>query len=124
MTEILLKNGIYELRTDGVAYGRIIPCEGATDTFIPIENGAWKWIRKTEVPTDHMRMELVLYGEPDFTMVPWKGSPQKCRCKVRGFSSSGKMITCLRPSSVWYREQALLSLGLAMRATLICSFSE
>ena len=70
MTEIILKNGVHELRANGKAYGRIIPCEGATDTFAPIENGAWKWVRKTDVPTDHMRLELVLYGEPSFTMVP------------------------------------------------------
>ena len=70
MTEIRLNGGTYELCANGKAYGRIIPCEGATDTFTPIENGAWKWVRKTDVPTDHMRMELVLYGEPSFTMVP------------------------------------------------------
>ena len=70
MTEIILKNGMHELCADGVAYGRIIPVEGAADTFTPIENGAWKWIRKTEVPTDYMRMEVVLFGEPTFTMVP------------------------------------------------------
>ena len=70
MTDIALKNGVYELCVDGVAYGRIIPVEDAIDTFVPIENGAWKWYRKTAVPTDHMRMELVLYGQPTFTMVP------------------------------------------------------
>ena len=70
MTEIILKGGTYELCANGKAYGRIIPVEGATDTFIPLENGAWKWLRKTETPVDHMRMELVLFGEPTFTMVP------------------------------------------------------
>jgi len=70
MTEIILKNGVHELCANGKAYGRIVPVEGAADTFTPIENGAWKWVRKTDVPTDHMRMELVVYGEPSFTMVP------------------------------------------------------
>ena len=70
MTEILLKDGQQLLCENGVAYGRVLSVEGATDTFIPIENGAWKWVRKTEKPVDHMRMELVLFGDPTFTMVP------------------------------------------------------
>ena len=70
MTEILLKNGGHEICLDGKAYGRILPVEGAVDTFTPIEAGAWKWHRQTNAPTDHMRMEVVLFGEPTFTMVP------------------------------------------------------
>ena len=70
MTQIILKDGIHEICLDGKAYGRILPLEGATDTFVPIEKGAWRWIRKTETPTDRMRMEAVLFGEPTFTMVP------------------------------------------------------
>ena len=70
MTQIILKDGIHKICLDGKAYGRILPLEGATDTFVPIEKGAWRWIRKTETPTDRMRMEAVLFGEPTFTMVP------------------------------------------------------
>ena len=70
MTEIKLQNGVYEIVADHVTYAKILPCEGATDTFEPIENGAWRWHRHTDVPVDYMRMELVLYGEPSFTMVP------------------------------------------------------
>ncbi len=70
MTEIIqIENG-YAVAIDGKPYARILPVEGATDTFEPIENGAWKWHRHTDAPTDHMRMELVLLGEPTFTMVP------------------------------------------------------
>ncbi|MBQ3004156.1 MAG: hypothetical protein IJD82_10510, partial [Clostridia bacterium] len=32
--------------------------EGATDTFEKIEDGAWKWTRKLNAPTDNMRMEF------------------------------------------------------------------
>ena len=42
MTEIRLNGGMHELCANGTAYGRIIPAEGATDTFTPIENGAWR----------------------------------------------------------------------------------
>ena len=63
-----LKNG--QIFVDGAACAKIVPCEGATDTFREIENGAWEWHRHTEVPTDHMRMELVFLGVPDFFMVP------------------------------------------------------
>ena len=70
MIEIILQNGIHTIVASGVPYAKIAPCEGATDTFEQIEDGAWRWHRHTEKPTDHMRMELVLYGEPSFTMVP------------------------------------------------------
>ena len=70
MIEILQENGIFEITLDGKAYAKIVPAEGATDTFEKIEDGAWKWHRHTEKAVDHMRMEIVLYGEPSFTMVP------------------------------------------------------
>ena len=70
MTEILYRNGRHEICLNGVAYGGVLAVEGATDSFEPIENGAWRWHRRTDAPVDHMRMELVLYGEPSFTMVP------------------------------------------------------
>ena len=54
----------------GKEYAKIIGVDGATDTFEPICDGAWKWIRKTSAPTDHMRMEMLFLGEPTFTMVP------------------------------------------------------
>lgn len=70
MTEIIkIENG-YAVAIDGKPYAHILPAEGATDTFTPIENGAWKWHRHTDVPTDRMRMEMVLLGDPTFTMVP------------------------------------------------------
>ena len=55
---------------NGTVYGKILPVDGATDSFEPIENGAWHWHRHTEKPVDHMRMELVFLGTPAFTMVP------------------------------------------------------
>lgn len=70
MTEIIQIESGYAVAIDGKPYAHILPVEGATDTFEPIENGAWKWHRHTDAPTDHMRMELVLLGEPTFTMVP------------------------------------------------------
>ena len=70
MTEIIKSENGYVIAIDGKPYAKIIGMDGATDTFEPIEGGAWKWMRKTDVPTDHMRMEMMLIGEPTFTMVP------------------------------------------------------
>ena len=70
MTEIILKDYVYEVCANGVPYGCIVPMKGATDFFEPLEDGAWLWHRHTEKPVDHMRMELVFYGVPSFTMVP------------------------------------------------------
>ena len=65
---IIIENG--KILLNGVAYGEIKTVAGATDSFEKLEDGAWRWHRHTEVPTDHMRMELVFYGVPSFTMVP------------------------------------------------------
>lgn len=65
---IEIQNGCITL--DGVAYARIVPQEGATDSFRELESGAWEWHRHTSEPVDHMRMELVFAGVPTFTMVP------------------------------------------------------
>jgi len=60
----------HEIILNGVSYALIPSLEDATDTFEEIESGAWKWHRHTETPTDHMRMEMILLGEPTFTMIP------------------------------------------------------
>ena len=70
MIAIVEKNGFSEIAINGTAYAKILPVEGAVDTFEPIEGGAWKWHRHTEKPTDHMRMEMILLGDPTFTMIP------------------------------------------------------
>ena len=70
MTEIIKAECGHVIAIDGHPYARILAVEGATDTFEVIENGAWRWRRHTDAPTDNMRMEMVLIGEPDFTMVP------------------------------------------------------
>ncbi|MBE6544425.1 MAG: hypothetical protein E7675_08500, partial [Ruminococcaceae bacterium] len=70
MTEIIKSNGGHVIAIDGKPYASIPALEGATDSFERIENGAWKWYRHTEEPTDHMRMEMILLGDPTFTMVP------------------------------------------------------
>ena len=70
MTEIIRSKNGYSIVIEGKAYATIPCCEGATDTFEPIEAGAWRWRRHTDTPTDHMRMEMTLLGTPTFTMVP------------------------------------------------------
>ena len=70
MVEIIKAGEGHVIAVDGKPYARILAVEGATDTFEKIEDGAWKWHRHTDVATDKMRMEMVLIGEPTFTMVP------------------------------------------------------
>ena len=70
MTDIRFENGSYVVTSDGIPCARILPAGGAEDRFEKLEDGAWKWLRHTEVPVDHMRMELLLFGQPDFTMIP------------------------------------------------------
>lgn len=70
MTEIIKRENGHVITVDGTTYAWIPATDGATDTFERIENGAWRWHRHTAVATDHMRMEMILLGEPTFTMVP------------------------------------------------------
>ena len=70
MTQIIKRQNDHYITVDGKEYARIVGVQGATDTFRPIENGAWKWYRHTDAPTDSMRMEMVLLGAPTFTMIP------------------------------------------------------
>ncbi len=70
MTEIIKKDGCHHIVIDGKTVGFIPALSGASDSFEIIEEGAYKWHRHTEKPVDSMRMEVVLSGEPTFTMIP------------------------------------------------------
>ncbi len=70
MTGIIKSPSGHSIVVDGMEYAVIPSMEGATDSFERIEEGAWKWHRHTYEPTDRMRMEIVLSGKADFTMIP------------------------------------------------------
>ena len=70
MTEIVKNGSGYDITVNGTAYARIPSLSGATDSFEKIEEGAYRWHRHTDEPTDKMRMELILLGAPTFTMIP------------------------------------------------------
>ncbi|MBE6640467.1 MAG: hypothetical protein E7619_02655 [Ruminococcaceae bacterium] len=70
MLEIIKNGNGYAIAENGVTYAAIVAAEGATDSFEKLEDGAWRWHRHTDAPTDNMRMEIVLLGEATFTMVP------------------------------------------------------
>ena len=70
MTELQQKDGAWLVLSEGKPFAKILPADGATDTFEPLEDGAWKWHRHTDVPVDRMRMEVLFFGKPDFTMIP------------------------------------------------------
>ncbi|MBQ7661329.1 MAG: hypothetical protein IJS44_04675 [Clostridia bacterium] len=70
MTEIIQSENGHILCTDGKPVAAIPGANGTVDTFEKIEDGAWKWHRRTSSPTDQMRMEVILLGGATFTMVP------------------------------------------------------
>ncbi len=70
MMQLLKQENGHVLTVDGKIVARIPAVEDAEDVFEPIENGAWKWFRRVKTPTDRMRMEVILLGEPTFTMIP------------------------------------------------------
>lgn len=70
MAEIIATKEGHAIVVQGKQYALIPSLEGAADTFEKIEDGAWRWHRHTQKATDRMRMELILLGEPTFTMVP------------------------------------------------------
>ena len=49
----------------------VIPREGnCEDTFEPLEEGAWRWTRRSPVPVDAMRMTLVQQEPLVYWQVP------------------------------------------------------
>jgi len=64
MPEIIKTESGHLIAVNGKSLVCIPAMAGATDTFEPIEDGAWRWHRHTDAPTDHMRMEMILLGAP------------------------------------------------------------
>lgn len=70
MTEIIRKNGVSIVSADGKPAAEIVPCAGAADRFDRLDDIAFLWTRTTETPVVHMRMELLTFEKPQFTMIP------------------------------------------------------
>lgn len=68
--EILRADDQTRICLGGDTVARILPCAGAEDSFSEIENGVFRWTRRTQSPVGSMRMEAALCGGADFTMVP------------------------------------------------------
>lgn len=68
--EFAFDGGEWTLRRAGAPILRVLPRDGAKDTFTPIEDGFWLWERVCDEPTDSMRMELETAFAPQYTMVP------------------------------------------------------
>lgn len=65
------KNGkVYELTNGNTVLLTVEARDDATDTFEKIEDGAFKWTRKLNEPTDNMRLEFDTASVPEYTMVP------------------------------------------------------
>ena len=66
-----VKNGsLYELTDGRTVLLTITARDDAVDTFEKIEDGAFKWTRKLNAPTDNMRLEFDTASAPKYTMVP------------------------------------------------------
>ncbi len=70
MPEITKQNEQFVITCGERVLAYILPAEGAADSFEKLEEGVWIWRRRTDVPADHMRMELLFAGRPVFTMIP------------------------------------------------------
>ena len=130
-TEILRRGDDHAIALDGVPYAHILAVKGATDTFTPIVEGVWRWHRHTETPTDHMRMELLFLGEPDFTLIPsvsyngngWGDTPEY----VGDFAEDGTPWSFawhrVTVPACTYSENAAFSLALMADANVNCACS-
>lgn len=70
MIQIVSSERGHDLLMNGQTRAWIPAMENAVDVFTEIEQGAWKWRRQTLHAVDRMRMEVILAGEPSFTMIP------------------------------------------------------
>lgn len=68
--KILKENNDHYIYLDDLKVVKIIGLEDSNDEFIKIDKYAYRWLRKTNKPVDHIRMEAVLLKEASFTMVP------------------------------------------------------
>ena len=70
MEEIKSSGGFDTLFCGETPVARILPAQGAEDTFEKLGEGVFLWKRKTKEPTDRMRMEALFLAKPDFTLIP------------------------------------------------------
>ena len=107
----------------GDTVARILPCDGAEDSFCEIEEGVFHWTRKTREPVSAMRMEAVLLGGADFTMVPgvsyngngWGNTPEYVGDRFEGTPWTFASHRVTIPSCT-YSENGAVSLALMAEA--------
>lgn len=123
MTEIIQNGKETILYIDGKPFAKILAAEGAEDVFEPLEAGAWRWKRHTAAPTDRMRMEIVVCGKPDFTMIPsvsyngngWGTTPEYVGDRCDGTPWTFASHRCTIPACT-YSENEIGSLALMAEA--------
>ena len=75
----------------------VIPREGnCEDTFEPLEEGAWRWTRRSPVPVDAMRMTLVQQEPLAYWQVPavnYNGNGWGSGAQYSGYECGGKPWT-------------------------------
>lgn len=121
--EFLRTDAAVRICCDGKVAAEIAPCANAEDRFDLLEDGAYRWTRTTQVAVDSMRMEAVLLGGADFTMVPgvsyngngWGNTPEYVgdRCDGTPWTFASHRVTI---PSCTYSENAHFSLSLMAEA--------
>ena len=85
-----------ELRAENELILTIPATDGCTDAFEPIGEGAWKWVRTSEAPTDNMKM-TVCHAEPvTFWQVPavnYNGNGWGSGAQYSGYEADGEVWT-------------------------------
>ena len=55
---------------DGALVGYALPAEGCSDHFIELEDGVYRWERKSAEPTAEMKMSFVAEYPMGYQMMP------------------------------------------------------
>ena len=59
-----------EFYVDGMLIGTAVSCENATDRFLPISEGVYRWIRTAKEPVSEMTLRFEASYEPSFSILP------------------------------------------------------
>jgi len=86
----------FQLRTEDQLILSIPAMEGCADTFEEIEEGAWKWTRKTGTPVAQMKMTLRHENPMDWWMIPavnYNGNGWGSGAQYSGYEYEGEPWT-------------------------------
>lgn len=121
--EIIKKENDHFINLNEKECIRIVGLKNAIDTFEKIDEYAYRWLRKTNEPKDHMRMEAILLDGANFTMIPsisyngngWGNVPEYVGDRCDGIPWTFASHRSTIPSCT-YSENSFVSLALMANA--------